>query len=173
MCSTSPYRTIAADPPWYERGAGAYKRGADKHYPLIKTTAEIAHVMIQAPCWRPNPSGCHLWVWATTNHLPEAFDLIRFLGFHYLSGAVWIKPAIGLGQYLRHRHEHLLLARRGRAMVPPPATRAPSVIEAPSSAHSEKPAQAYDLIAQTSPEPRLEMFARVRRPGWDAWGNEV
>ena len=31
------YKTILADPPWQEQGGGKIKRGADKHYPLMKT----------------------------------------------------------------------------------------------------------------------------------------
>lgn len=31
------YKTIYADPPWMERGGGKIKRGADRHYPLMKT----------------------------------------------------------------------------------------------------------------------------------------
>lgn len=31
------YKTIYADPPWMERGGGKIRRGADRHYPLMKT----------------------------------------------------------------------------------------------------------------------------------------
>ena len=31
------YKTIYADPPWLESGGGKIKRGADKHYSLMKT----------------------------------------------------------------------------------------------------------------------------------------
>ena len=31
------YKTIYADPPWREQGGGKIKRGADRHYPLMKT----------------------------------------------------------------------------------------------------------------------------------------
>lgn len=31
------YRTIYADPPWMETGGGRIKRGADRHYSLMKT----------------------------------------------------------------------------------------------------------------------------------------
>ena len=30
------YKTILADPPWPEHGGGKSKRGADRHYPLMK-----------------------------------------------------------------------------------------------------------------------------------------
>ena len=34
------YRTIYADPPWFERGGGGL--GANAHYPLMKTKEIIA-----------------------------------------------------------------------------------------------------------------------------------
>jgi hypothetical protein len=80
---------------------------------------------------------------------------------------------IGLGQYMRHAHEWLLLGTRGRAMIPEPANRMPSVIFAERTKHSKKPQEAYGLIERASPGPRLEMFAREPRDGWDVWGNEV
>ena len=38
------YKTIYADPPWYENGGGKRggKRGANRHYPLMKTKDIIA-----------------------------------------------------------------------------------------------------------------------------------
>ena len=33
------YGTIMMDPPWLERGGGKIKRGADRHYPLMRTGA--------------------------------------------------------------------------------------------------------------------------------------
>ena len=31
------YQCILIDPPWLERGGGKIKRGADRHYALLKT----------------------------------------------------------------------------------------------------------------------------------------
>ncbi|KKK75070.1 hypothetical protein LCGC14_2877400, partial [marine sediment metagenome] len=31
----------------------------------------------------------------------------------------------------------------------------------------------YELLESNTPEPRLELFARHKREGWDCWGNEV
>lgn len=36
------YKTIYADPPWPEYGGGKIKRGADRHYPLMKVNNIIA-----------------------------------------------------------------------------------------------------------------------------------
>ena len=40
--------------------------------------------------------------------------------------------------------------------------------------HSRKPDQIYTRIEQLVGElPRIELFGRTERPGWDVWGNEV
>jgi N6-adenosine-specific RNA methylase IME4 len=43
----------------------------------------------------------------------------------------------------------------------------------PRSEHSAKPEAFLDLVEQVSPEPRLELFARRQRLGWDTWGDEA
>jgi N6-adenosine-specific RNA methylase IME4 len=39
-------------------------------------------------------------------------------------------------------------------------------------AHSQKPEAFLDLVETVSPGPRLEMFARRNRLGWDTWGDQ-
>jgi N6-adenosine-specific RNA methylase IME4 len=39
--------------------------------------------------------------------------------------------------------------------------------------HSKKPVEHYARIERLFAGPDLEMFARITRPGWDAWGDEV
>jgi len=41
------------------------------------------------------------------------------------------------------------------------------------SEHSVKPDLFLDLVEHMSPAPRLELFARRQRLGWDTWGNEA
>lgn len=185
---TAPYfNVVVMDPPWAERGGGKIKRGADRHYPLV-ATRELPHVIMGADVWRPADSAL-LWCWATEAFLGDALWLIGKLGFRKVSGFVWVKfvergtlddgsplftpPArLGLGQWTRCEHEHLLLARRGDLVVPPPKFRSRSVIAAPRGAHSEKPEAAWRIIERTSlwafggsafptADGRVEMFSRA------------
>jgi N6-adenosine-specific RNA methylase IME4 len=43
----------------------------------------------------------------------------------------------------------------------------------PRGKHSAKPEAFQDVVESMSPAPRLEMFARRKRLGWDSWGNEI
>lgn len=67
------YQTIYADPPWWETGGGKIKRGADRHYQLMKTPEIIALPVPELIA----PDGCHLYLWATNNHLKDAFAVME------------------------------------------------------------------------------------------------
>ena len=95
-------------------------------------------------------------------------------GFGYRSAITWLKDKIGTGYWVRGQCEHLLIGTRGDVPAPAPGEQPPAIIEAPRGRHSEKPAIFADEIARLFPNvPKLEMFAREARPGWDVWGNEV
>ena len=48
------------------------------------------------------------------------------------------------------------------------------IIEAPIEEHSKKPDEARRrIVSLLGDVPRIELFARQRAEGWDAWGNEV
>lgn len=185
------FRCIASDSPWQERGGGKIKRGADRHYGLLSVDAIVdVHREYFAQVGGPDPTGCLLWLWVTSNFLPEGLEVMRRLGFEYVTQLVWVKttttgkPHVGLGQRTRQRHEPLLLGRMGRVDVPEPGDRPHSVIEtgaididdvvvAARGRHSEKPAEAYARIERACPGPRLEIFGRAARPGWTVVGNEA
>jgi len=183
------YPCIAADPAWNETGGGKIKRGADRHYPLIKKREDILRVMVTAPCWRP-AKNAHLWLWVTNNFLLDGLWLMDALGFRYVTNRAWAKMVPncgswvpqrpGLGQYLRGQHELLLFGVRGTlparwkdsstdstiggpiyASPFPAAPKAPgTLLLSPRGEHSQKPDQAYIDMMAVSPGPYLEMFAR-------------
>lgn len=57
-----------------------------------------------------DPEGCHLYLWATNNYLPAAFECIKAWGFEYITTITWMKDKVGLGQYYRGITEHCLFA---------------------------------------------------------------
>lgn len=189
----STFNCIAMDPPWPENGGGKAKRGADRHY-TTQRCVEIPQIIRDSGVWRPARNAL-LWMWTTETYLGDALDIIGQLGFRKCAGFVWAKidrvgmlqdgraliaPAarMGLGQWSRVEHEHLLLARRGDVVVPPPEMRRRSILYAPRGEHSAKPEQAWQHIEVVSRTAlplvelrRLEMFSRVPRTGWTAWGH--
>lgn len=168
------YRTLYADPPWYERGAGRIKRGADRHYPLMKT-ADIKAL----PVGELIGDDAHLYLWTTNNFLPDALEVMKAWGFRYVTMISWMKEGgPGLGQYYRGLTEHCLFGVKGRVpfRLLENGKRAQGVtgFTAPRPGeHSKKPEKMRRMIELVSPGPYLELFARSRTPGWDAWGDEL
>jgi N6-adenosine-specific RNA methylase IME4 len=170
------YKCVSVDPPWPEHGGGKIKRGADRHYSLLKVK-DIAPTIMAADKWQPDLEGCHLWLWVTNNYLKAGLEVMEDLGFRYVTNMAWIKVKdynlqIGLGQYLRGAHELVLFGVMGKTMLPE-VRNIPSVVVAPRTKHSRKPQEAYDAIERVSPGPRLEMFAREARPNWSIWGDQA
>jgi N6-adenosine-specific RNA methylase IME4 len=164
------YGVIYADPPWrfepYSRITGM-DRAADNHYPTM-TLEAIKQLRV------PAAEDAVLFLWATAPMQPEAFEVMAAWGFTYRSQFIWLKPVAGTGYWNRNRHEHLLVGTRGDVPAPAPGEQFDSVISAPSGRHSEKPPAFAEMIEEMFPSlPRLEMFARGPRPGWDVWGNEA
>jgi N6-adenosine-specific RNA methylase IME4 len=170
--SNRRYAVLYADPPWhfevYNEESGV-ERAAGNHYftmPLNEICA-LPVLSLAAP-------DAVLFMWTTAPHLRESFDVLAAWGFEYKTNIVWVKDKIGLGYFVRNQHELLLVATRGDMPSPSPANRPSSVIDAPRREHSRKPDEAYALIERMYPElPKIELFARKARPGWDAWGNEI
>ncbi len=163
------FHTVLIDPPWYERGAGKIKRGADRHYEIMKTP-DILQAILRCPYWNPDRNA-HMYLWVTNNFLPDGLKLMEALGFRYITNLVWVKDSIGLGQYFRGQHELCLFGVKGSLMT---ATKnASTVLQEQKRLHSQKPSSMYRLIEMQSPAPRLELFAREPRQGWTSWGNDL
>ena len=159
------FKTILADPPWDIQQRGAL--GAASHYRLMSLEAIMA-----MPVGDLAAADAHCWLWVTNATLRDGYDVMESWGFTPRSPLTWIKPRFTLGVYLRNATEHLILGTRGKAPVKFKSQ--PTWMFAPLQDHSHKPEEQYAIIERVSGEgPRLELFARRRQPGWDAWGNEV
>jgi|tagenome__1003787_1003787.scaffolds.fasta_scaffold20384538_2 N6-adenosine-specific RNA methylase IME4 len=49
----------------------------------------------------------------------------------------------------------------------------PTVFYEAKTTHSTKPLAMYRFIEQRTVGSKIELFARKKRSGWDAWGNEL
>ena len=91
------YKTIYLDPPWMERGGGKIKRGADKHYPLMKTE-DIMKLPINKLA---DKDGCHLYLWTTNNFLPDALKCLDAWGFKYEDIITFFNGEISIEDYCK------------------------------------------------------------------------
>lgn len=168
------YDIIYADPPWMEQGGGRIKRGADRHYPLMKTQ-DIMNLDVKSiSC-----DNAHLYLWVTNNKLPDGLKVMEAWGFDYKTVITWNKDRFGLGQYFRGNTEHCLFGVRG--MIPykmEDGKRQQGVtgFEAKRAEHSAKPSEMIRMIEKVSDREgfnKMELFARNRKDGWDCWGLEI
>ncbi|WMW25158.1 MT-A70 family methyltransferase [Methanolobus sediminis] len=163
------YKLILADPPWsYKDKSGRdYKHGAAEKYDTM-SLEDICNMPIQDIA----DKDCALFMWATTPLLPEAFKVLEAWGFKYKTTIYWRKiMSLGMGYWFRGQVEVCLVAIKGN--VKAFRSQRPNFIETKARKHSQKPDQLYGLIEELEISPKIELFARERREGWDAWGNEL
>lgn len=130
-----------------------------------------------------NAGGTACFMWATFPNIASAIRVMEAWGFQYKTAAfVWIKKTRsganfwGMGAYTRANAEVCLLGVTAdfKAGEMVQAHNVHQIIEAPFEGHSKKPDECRRRIVQLLGDvPRIELFARERAAGWDAWGEEV
>lgn len=184
------FKTICADPPWPYDSPGEILRASLKHRPNRDKTelaqygpgskqrygalsiAELCDLKI------PIADNAHLYLWTTNSFMVEAHEIAKSWGFVPKTIITYVKvkpdgsPSMKTGYYFRGATEHILFAVRGSLRL---QTRQafPTALLLPRLPHSIKPDEFFQMAEECSPAPRLELFARKRRPGWMAWGDEV
>ena len=180
------YGVIYADPPWtFRTWSGKGKgRSPEKHYGCL-SLADIRAL----PVADLADQDCALFLWVTDPMLQEAFKVVDAWGFAYKTVAfVWAKLNAtapkshwhlvseedfftGMGYWTRANPELCLLATRGKPQRRSKAVR--RLVIDHRREHSRKPdsvaERIVDLMGDT---PRIELFSRERREGWDTWGDE-
>ena len=163
------YRTIVIDPPWDMERIQMENRTFDKEsfdYPTMSLD-EIKDFKL------PAHEECHLWLWTTQKYLRPSFDLLDAWDFTYLATFVWHKNGgfqpVGLPQF---NCEFVLLARKGGQPFIE-TKQFFTCFNAPRREHSRKPDEFYDVVKRVCPEPRIDIFSREDRDGYDVWGLEA
>ena len=161
------FSCIEADPPWALDASEA--KSAIGQY----TVMDLEAIKAMGPDVQARAAdNAHLWLWAINPMLPEALDVMAAWGFDYKGCLTWVKTnGFGTGHYLRGATEHCLLGVRGTLACLRNDQR--TYFEAPRTDHSRKPEGFYDILETLSPGPRMRLFARSQRDGWESWGDEA
>lgn len=167
------YSIIYADPPWqYNDKLDASRR--------LKYSTEDLSYLSSLPVRDIADKNCVLFMWATMPLLDTAFDVIEDWGFTYKTcGFTWIKTIpkgrqldVGMGHWTRANAELCLLAVKGKPKRVSAGVH--QVVISPRRNHSQKPDEVRDRIVRLCGDlPRIELFARERADGWDAWGDQT
>jgi N6-adenosine-specific RNA methylase IME4 len=174
-----PFGAILADPPWAfatynKRDGQTPHRGAEDHYPVMSFED-----MAALPVADSAADDCALFMWVVDSHLDEALQLGEAWGFKFKTCAfVWFKsrnegqtPRIGMGYWTRKQTEQCWLFTKGSPKRLSKGVR--QALFCPKGAHSAKPDEQYDRIEALVGGPYLELFSRLNRPQWTAWGNQT
>jgi len=172
------YQIIYADPPWSykdtQKSGGTAYFGASVRYNTMNNL-DIAELPIDNLA----DTDCTLFIWATSPLLPEALKVINSWGFKFKTVAFcWNKQSkngkwiSNMGRWTMGNIEICILAVKGHPKRI--AKNIKQLVIAERKRHSEKPDEVRNRIVKLMGDlPRIELFARQKTEGWDAWGNEV
>lgn len=163
------YKTIVIDPPWPGPGEHRSMKGGGETLIPYQTMTGIQLAAMRIG--NIAAEGAQLWMWTTSRNFVDAGLLLELWGFRYAGLFIWKKQP-NLGPWIRHDSEFLM-----RGTLPGAEIKLPAPVQTwewpRPPRHSEKPPEAYRMIEHYSPGPRVDIFARQARPGFDAWGNEA
>lgn len=172
------YNIIYADPPWSfsnKNTGGSMSSGASSKYNTM-TINELKKLDVSSI----TEKNCVLFMWWVGSQPEVAIELAKSWGFTIktMTGFNWIKTTklgklfFGMGFWTRAGSECCLIATKGK--IRPINRGIRSVTKAMNEEHSKKPDLfANNIIELCGDLPRIELFARDTKPGWDSWGNEV
>lgn len=185
------YDLLSVDPPWEfevwsDKGD---ERSASSLYPVLDLD-ELKALPMQN-IMKPD---CVVCMWAITPMLPQAWELGTTWGLTYKTLAfAWIKRTVtgehwhmGMGYWTRANVELCFLFTQGNPKRDDKGVRQliaeardlgqmdlfPPIIER-VGAHSVKPDESYRRMERLVDGDYVDVFARQKRAGWDAIGNEI
>jgi len=173
------FSTILADPPWqFQNRTG---KVAPEHKRLNRYGTMTLPEICDLPVQDIAADRAHLYLWVPNALLPDGLEVMKAWGFKYVSNIIWEKVRLdgqpdgrGVGFYFRNVTEILLFGTRGKNVrTLDPARSQVNVMRTRKREHSRKPDEQYDIIESCSWGPRLEMFSRGKRRGWEVWGNQA
>ncbi len=182
-------RTFNVDVPWAYKDKGfngfeqVQKYRTHCPYPTMSLTQVKEEVGREVN--RVRQEHAQLWFWTTKDFLKESFDIIEHWGFLYKQTFVWVKtkksdpesPVMGMGHWGRNCCEFLLLAvTKGSKLKDVGLRNRSRLLTAhyvPREGHSRKPDYFYEMIAENSDGPRLSIFERSEREGFESFGDQL
>jgi site-specific DNA-methyltransferase (adenine-specific) len=178
MCEGKKYSVIYADPCWK---TWSFKQRKDGQLRRDLPYGTMTDEQIKSfPVKEIIADDAILFLWAIDNKIPMLNDFMTAWGFQFKCvGFVWVKKAkttngvnAGFSKYTRRACEFCYIGTRGKYIVKKKSL--DQFIFEPKREHSRKPDTIRQIITEMMGDvPRLEMFAREKHEGWDAWGNET
>ena len=171
---------MVIDPPWRfhcvstaynrRRGHGYYAEGEDFAYRTMPD-GDLLAFDLDRFC---DPESCGVFIWTTHGKLRFALsELLDAWRLKYSALLTWHKNGGTSLNGIHKNSEFVVFAYRGRQPIRRNSSALHTAFTAPTTGHSRKPEKFYNMIRATCPLPRIDVFARRRHPGFDAWGDQV
>lgn len=185
MCEGKKYNVIYADPAWkYNRGVHQETFPKRKQTRIERELPYETMTLDEMKLLDVNSiteKDCACFMWVTDSHLKQGIELIESWGFKYKTIAfIWKKitnkgnTCATVGAWTMKNCEICILGTKGNMLKHKKSNNTFQLVEAERTINSKKPNEIRNRIADIFPNiPKLEMFARMRSDGWDAWGNET
>lgn len=172
------YSIVYIDPPW-EQTKSIRKCRPNQKKQLDYKTCSLEEIKDLIAIALSNTSDYHnIFMWTIDKFLHQTEQMLQELGYVLHARMVWDKTnGVAPAFTVRYSHEYLLwFYKKNRMLKPVNHTRGKyrTVFVEKSTKHSKKPQCVYEMLEDMFPDvPKLEMFARNCRNGWDCWGDEV
>lgn len=165
------YKTIVIDFPWHVKNNYDPKKigfGVDIPYATM-TDKEVMNF----PIIDFADDDCDFFIWVTQTTLPMGLDYLKKHGFKYHALITWdkVRGPVMLG--LNRKSEMCIYGYRGHMGLKQKGHPIDTVFRELRGKHSVKPQKFYQMIQRGTKEPRIDIFARKKHIGFDAWGNQV
>ena len=163
------YKVIVVDPPWKLKKANRKVRPNQKYMDYkMMSLKEIKDLPIEILA----DENSVLFLWVINKYIFEAKDILEGWGFNYHLVMAWDKGN-GMPMFrFRRQTEFVVVGFKGKHPIFPNGKLIPTSFSFKSKKHSAKPDEFYKMI-EVFNGPRIDIFARQRHEGFDAWGDEV
>ena len=168
------YKTIVIDPPWKLQASLKKMVGKNGYHTNLPYKTMTDEEITQFPINDFAEKDSDLFMWVTHSKLPAVLEIVKKWGFKYHVLIAWDKAGGVCMNGFYRRTEFIIYAYRGKLGVNVgEGSYLPTLFRQVKTKHSEKPRIFYDLLRGRTREPRIDIFARKRHIGFDAYGDQV
>jgi N6-adenosine-specific RNA methylase IME4 len=169
------YRTVCVDYPWdIKRISPRLAKKIDSRLSKKLPYKTMTDKQIEEfPLTQLMDENCDVFIWSTHTKLPFVFKLIKKLGLKYHCLLTWDKKTgINISGFTRNS-EFVVYCYKGKMQIRMDSIKnIPTVFHEKATVHSRKPDIFYNLLLRSTREPRIDVFARTIRHGFDTWGDD-
>lgn len=164
------FKTIVIDPPWSVKFIKLKIRPNQIKMPYeTMNQDELKNIKVDLLA----DEDCGLFLWTTHTFLPDALELMKYWGFKYHCIITWNKtngrPCCGF----KRKTEFVVYGYKGKINVNQRGNFIPTLFTEKLTTHSTKPESFYKMLLSNTPPPRIDIFARYIREGYQCIGNGI